>query len=382
MPITFTPAAIQRISQSTYDAVYNRMNPGKVDRRMMPGLALMSDTKESVPTNANKVHYKYKIMSGIQAQGWERKDHLEFSEQDVFLDVVYELSNVHHGYELVHDDFEAACGGTIIPNQWPRGKDIVKMDSKGDLYRLVNAVKEEQESFMDARNVNLDKMLWQSNSTDPKLPSGFDAYWPRGTPTANQVSDAGGTRGYYATGSIGGRLRSQFPDVLQHYIWLNATATASGSLRVALNTAKYEAELRSRGRTRGGIKKIVCGRNAALKWVQFMQLNGLVFWADANKSTQVDGGLPTSNLHFEGIPMEINPTFALLDQIESQTYKWDDCFFLIDNDAFCWGYAAGKDAVFSAAPDESDQRITRFSIDDKFLLLPKVPNAISIVHVA
>lgn len=382
MGISFTPEALQKIAYSTFDAVLNKNAPIKADRRRMPGLALFADSKETVPTNgAYGPILKYQVQSNIDMQGWERKDHLLFTEQTIELDTQYPFANVHHGWEVVHDDIEAAVGGTVIPNQYPRGKNIIRADSKADMFRLVNWMTAAQEAFMDKRNVNLDQMLWRSNSADPKLPSGFDAYWPRGA-TAGMVTDSGGTYGYYSAGSIGGRLRSQYPDVLQHYVWLGATTAASGSLRLALNSARYEAELRSRGRTSGGIKMIMAGRRAAENYVKYATLNNWRVNTEANGTPKLDIGIPTSGLEMEGIPIVINPTFKLLDAIENPTYKWDDCMFLIDEDAFTLGYANAKENVFSSPPDEGDQRITRFSLDDKMVLLPKVPNALAIVHIS
>jgi len=382
MGIAFTPEALQKIAYSTYPVVLNKKAPIKADRRRMPGLALFSDSKETVATNgAYGPIVKYQVQSNVDMQGWERKDRLLFTEQTIELDSQFPFANVHHGWEVVHDDIEAAVGGTVLPNQFPRGKSIVRADSKADALRLVDWMTAAQEAFMDKRNVNLDQMLWRSNSYDPKLPTGFDGYWPRAV-CSGMTTITGGVYGYYNLGSIGGRLRSQYPDVLQHFIWLGATATADGTLRRALNTARYEAELRSRGRTTGGIKMIMAGRRAAENYVKFATLNGWRINTSPTETAKLDIGIPTSGLEMEGIPIVINPTFKLLDSVENPTYKWDDCMFLIDADAFTLGYAGGKENVFSSPPDEGDQRITRFSLDDKMLLIPKVPNAVAIVHIA
>lgn len=382
MGISFTPEALQKIAYSTFPAVLNRMAPIKADRRRMPGLAMFADSKSTAPTNgAYGPIIKYQVQSNIDLQGWERKDPLLFAEQTIELDTQFPFANVHHGWEIVHDDIEAAVGGTVMPNQYPRGKNIVRADSEADAFRLVNWMTAAQEAFMDKRNVNLDQLLWRSNSADPKLPTGWDGYWPRAACTG-MTTDSGGTYGYYNLGSLGGRLRSQYPDVLQHYVWLNATSGAGGSLRKAFNSARYEAELRSRGRTKSGIKMIQMGRRAAEKYVNFATTNNWYVHTDATGTPKLDIGIPTSGLEMEGIPIVINPTFKLLDAIENPTYKWDDCAFLIDMDAFELGYANGKENVFSTPPDESDQRISRFSLDDKLVLLPKVPNAIAVVHFA
>jgi hypothetical protein len=382
--IAFPPEVFRRIVYATYDGVHNVRNPLKVDRKRMPWLSLLQKQKDNAPlAGANGVVLKYKLQSNLDIQGWERKDTLQFNEQNIELDTQFPWANIHEGWEIVHDDLEA-MGYTILPNQ-ARGKNFAKLDSESDAFRLVDYLKEGIESMMDKMDVNTDQVTLRDNSANPKLPQGLDAYWPVGV-APGMVTDAGGTYGYYNLGSVGGKLRSQYPDVLQHFLWLNATYGAAGSLRIALNYAKREAELRSRGRSKGGIRAILAGSRALDKYVKFATVNNTNYTTsfvplDPNGVKTLDIGIPDSGLHFEGVPIVHCPTFEILDRIENPTFKWTDRMVMIDPESFGEAFAPGKENYFSAPMDEGDTRVTRLSLDSKMVMLPKIINANTIVHV-
>jgi hypothetical protein len=349
----------------------------------MPWLSLLQKQKDKAPLAGTiGVVVKYKLQSNLDIQGWERKDTLQFNEQNIELDTQFPWANIHEGWEIVHDDLEA-MGYTILPNQ-ARGKNFAKLDSESDAFRLVDYLKEGIESMMDKMDVNTDQVTLRDNSANPKLPQGLDAYWPVGV-APGMATDAGGTYGYYNLGSIGGKLRSQYPDVLQHFLWLNATYGAGGSLRIALNYAKREAELRSRGRSKGGIRAILAGSRALDKYVKFATVNGTNHTTsfvplDPNGVKMLDIGIPDSGLHFEGTPIVHCPTFEILDRIENPMFKWTDRMVMIDPESFCEAFATGKENFFSAPMDEGDTRVTRLSLDSKMVMLPKIVNANAIVH--
>lgn len=383
MGIAFPPEVFRRIVYATYDGVFNARNPLKVDRKRMPWLSLLQKQKDKAPLAGTiGVVVKYKLQSNLDIQGWERKDTLQFNEQNIELDTQFPWANIHEGWEIVHDDLEA-MGYTILPNQ-ARGKNFAKLDSESDAFRLVDYLKEGIESMMDKMDVNTDQVTLRDNSANPKLPQGLDAYWPVGV-APGMATDAGGTYGYYNLGSIGGKLRSQYPDVLQHFLWLNATYGAGGSLRIALNYAKREAELRSRGRSKGGIRAILAGSRALDKYVKFATVNGTNHTTsfvplDPNGVKMLDIGIPDSGLHFEGTPIVHCPTFEILDRIENPMFKWTDRMVMIDPESFCEAFATGKENFFSAPMDEGDTRVTRLSLDSKMVMLPKIVNANAIVH--
>ncbi len=383
MGISFPQEVLRRIAYATYDGVYNRRAPLIADRKRMPWLGMLEKRKESAPlAGQSGVVVKYKLQSNLDIQGWERKDPLQFSEQNIELDTQYPWANIHEGLEIVHDDLEA-MGYVVLPNQ-PRGKNFAKMDSESDAFRLVNYLQESIESMLDKMDVNVDQLTLRDNSADPKLPQGFDAYWPVGV-APGMVTDASGTYGYYNLGSIGGKLRASYPDVLQHFLYLNTTWGAGGSLRVALNYARREAELRSRGRSKSGIKAILAGSRAIDKYVKYATQNGTNYTQsfvplDPNGVKMLDVGIPDSGIHFEGIPVVHCPTFEILDRIENPTYRWTDRMVMIDPESFCEAFAPGKENFFSAPMDEGDVRVTRLSIDSKMVMLPKIVNANAIVH--
>lgn len=386
MSISFTPAELQAIAWHTFDIVVNKRKPLKVDRKMMPWLSYLNQ-HESTTGLAGPIGpiVQYKTQAGVSLQGWERRDNLLFSEQSYEMQTQFPWANIHTGLELVHDTLEAN-GFNILPNQ-PRGKSVAKSDSASEAARLQDYVEEQIEARMDAFDVAFDQTMLRDNSATPKLPQGLDAYLPTGVPTIGVVSDGDGTRGYYGTGSLGGKSRAAYPDVLCHFLWLAATYGANGSLRNALITAKHEAELRSRGRSKTGIKYIMAGWGAIERMIKFATANNTnyVIAPTAMQNgglSSLDIGIPEAKIAFEGIPVIHNPTFEVLDTIESATYPWTRRMYLMADDAMTVSYAPGKKKYFSAPPDEADLRVSRFSLDSKLCLRPEVPNACAIVTLA
>jgi hypothetical protein len=383
--ITLTPDALARVAYAAYSGVYNKRNPYMVDRKAMPWLSFISKHEDTAPlAGADGVIVKQKINGGLDLEGWERKDNLHFAEQDFQLETKFPWSNIHMGSEVVHDDIEP-MGFVVLPNQ-PRGKNFAKADSASDSYKLVDWMTHMIEDMMDSYDIKVDQLLLRDNSYNAKLPQGWDAFWPRGV-CPGMVSDGAGVRGYYNLGSFGGKLRSAYPDALQHFVWLNATWGAAGSLRQALTVARREAELRSRGRSKGGIKYIMAGAGAIDRYVKFATLNNTnytqaVTVLNNGGASRLDIGIPDTGLHFEGTPIIHNPTFEILDRIENPTYKWTNSMMLVDPDTVCLAYAPGKKKFFSAPMDEGDVRVTRLSLDSKLNLLPKIANGNAIVTLA
>src|ERR1035437_920370 len=193
--ITLTPDALARVAYATYTGVYNRRQPYMVDRRQMPFLSFLMKHEDTAPlAGANGVIIKQKIYGGLDLQGWERKDLLQFAEQDFELETQFPWSNIHMGSEVVHDDIEA-MGFIVLPNQ-PRGKNFAKADSESDSYKLVDWVQHMIEDMMDSFDIKADQLYLRDNSSNPKMPQGFDNYFPIGSCTG-MVTDGDGTRGYY-----------------------------------------------------------------------------------------------------------------------------------------------------------------------------------------
>lgn len=385
MTISYTPEALQRIAYSVYNGVYNRRDPLKIDRRMMPLLGFLERREDSAPlAGSGGPIVKYQIQSNLDIQGWERKDNLLFNEQQIELDAQFPWSNIHQGVEFVHDDMEA-MGFIVLPNQ-PRGKNFAKADSESDAVKILDYLSISIEAMMDKFDVNADLLLHRDNSSNPKLPQGLDAYWPIASCTG-MTTDSDGTYGYYNLGSLGGRSRASYPQQFQHWCWLNATTGAGGSIRKALTRSRREANLRSRGRSKSGIKYIIAGSYFIDKYVEFATSNNTnltkaVTVLDKGGLGHLDIGVPDSGLHFEGTPIIHDPTFEILDQIESPTIPWTKRAYLIDPESMVLAYAPGKKRFFSAPMDEGDVRVVRLSLDSKLVMLPKIPNANAVVSVA
>ena len=123
MASTFTPEALQGIIYAAYPAVLNKKSQIKADRKAMPFWNFLSKNEGNAPvagataTGINGPTLKYQLTSDLDIQGFERRDVLAFSEGPIELETIFPWSNVHMGQEFVHEDLEAACGITIVPNQ-------------------------------------------------------------------------------------------------------------------------------------------------------------------------------------------------------------------------------------------------------------------------
>lgn len=378
---TYTQLTLAQTAELIRVDVLNRNAPYKADRLPLPGYDYFMSKRQQPSFAQGQYQIKYQVQGGLQEQAWGGLQELSFGRADNILTTTLGWYNAHMGLELVHEDIENATGAIVVPNRVGRGKDIATGSAPTDL-PLVKYIATQIESLYNDRKVDLDKRLWLSNASNALQFPGFDTFFPRAT-SANMVTDAGGTRGRYTTGSIGSLARATHPTLLAHYLWLNATYSAGGTLDRALDTALYQAQLYSRDRTTVGKPRIFAGRRAMEKRLQYLRNNGLVVFGQLEKDGKFDAGYRAGNQSFGGIPIEVIPTFALLDTIDSQTYAWDDCFIVILDNAVNAGFAAGKEELFSVPIDPANTRLTRMSLDDKTTgIIPSTPNGVAIVHVA
>lgn len=378
MASTFTPEALQGILYSAYPAVLNKKAQIKADRKAMPFFTFLGKNEGNAPvagvtaTGINGPTLKYQLTSDLDLQGFERRDVLAFSEAPIELETVFPWSNVHVGQEFVHEDIEAACGVTIVPNQ-ARSNKIGKVDSESAAAILVDYWMAKLEAQDDKFDIALDFTLLADNSANPKLPQGLDAYMS--VPAAT---------GLVTTGSLGTKLRSS-SIVLQHYAEVGLTYGAAGTLRAGLTRARRQANLNLRGMEmgQGGVDFIMAGAGAIDRYVSYATLNNIQFTTTlADKNRLADIGLPDTGISFEGIPIVHNPTFEILDAALAPTSPWTRRMYLLNSKTWQMSYAPGKKKVMSFPADPSDVRMTRVSLDSKLVLLPKAINANALVTIA
>lgn len=108
MASVFTPDILQSILYSVNTEVINRRKPIALDRKAMPWMSVLQKRKGTTGlAGANGPIVKWKVIGGLDLQGWERKDQLTFAESNIELQGQFPYSNIHMGLELVHDDLEA-----------------------------------------------------------------------------------------------------------------------------------------------------------------------------------------------------------------------------------------------------------------------------------
>lgn len=365
MPTAWTPAQLSRIAYHVYDSVENVRDPYALDRKALPWWSFLKrQTATSPLAGPNGVTVKYKTESDLKLQGWRKRDPLQFSEQEYAFDAAFQWSNVHMGLEITHDEAEAN-GFVILPNN-QRSAKFGKPDSKSEAFRVVDFMNESIEAMNDKFDVDLNQLMLTDNSADSTLPQGLDELLPVGTVT-----------GWYQTGSIGGRLRSQYIG-LQHYVAAGLTYSAGGTMAEGLRAARLNANLNQRGRPSGdrGVDFIMAGAGFIDRYVKFAINNGLQYQTQlSDTGRKLDLGLPDSGITFEGIPIIHNPTFELLDGILAPGVPWTRRFYALNSKSWKMAYAPGKSKYFSCPADESDLRVMRFSLDSKCVLLPLMPNA-------
>lgn len=378
MATTFTPQILQEISWASYANVLNKRKQIKADRKAMPWLGLLESTEGAAgvagvsAAGINGPILKYQLTADFDLQGFSRRDVLGFAEAPIDLETQFPWSNVHIGQLLVHEDLEAAAGVSVVPNQ-ARSRNIGKVDSASQAQVLVDYIEAKLEAMDDKFDIAMDQMLLSDNSADPKLAQGLDAYL--NVPAAS---------GLVTTGSIGTKLRAQSV-VLQHYTEIGATYGAAGTLRAALTRARRQANLNLRGMEMGqsGVDFLLVGAGALDRYVNFCTVNNIQFTTQmADKKRMVDAGIPDTGVSFEGIPLVHCPTFEILDALQAPASPWTRRMYMLNSKTWQLSYAPQKKKVMSFPTDAGDVRETRISLDSKVVLLPKAPNANSVITVA
>ena len=96
--------------------------------------------------------------------------------------------------------------------------------------------------------------------------------------------------------------------------------------------------------------------------------------APSSRVRGVDIGMPDSKIEWNGIPVLIDPTFRRLDAdgLGGGTDWEKRAYFLSSKN---WELAHGKDKDFSAPPDPSSQRLSRLSLDGRYVPVCIKPNS-------
>lgn len=362
MSAVITPEVLQRINYAAYKDVWNRRKPIAVDRKEMPWLSFLNKKKKTSGQAGGSTVVKLKKNGGLDLQFWERRDVLGFAEPNIELEIEFPFVNQHLGLEVVHEDL-VKMGYMVTPNG-PRGKNLAKRMSEDEANVLVDYFEEEVEDMMDTYDQKMDLAFLRDGSYDTRAPVGLDGLINT-TP---------------ATGTIGGKSRSN--PLLQHVVNLGATTGAGGTLRTLMTRTKRNANVNSRGRGGSGIDFLMVGSSFLEGYVAFATANNWNVQTKADGTPKLDIGIPESGYEFENIPLVWNPSFDVLDTLESPATPWAKRAYFLNSKTFVLAYQQGMDKTFSAPLDPSDQRFSRLSLDGRYGLICTVPNANGLVTIA
>lgn len=368
MPIAVPPEALQRISYAVYNDVMNRKKEIIVDRHDLVFKAFLDKRSKSSGQAGGSTTIKLKKSGGFTLQFWERRDPLAFVEPNIELELSYSFTNVHSGFEVVHEDLYK-MGYLIKPNK--TGGSVSSAGSKlseDEANILVNWFDAAIETWDYEYDKNIELAWLRDGSYDTRAPVGLDGLVNL-SPT---------------TGTIGGKSRAN--PLLQHQVFTGLTTTTlTGTMRTRMTQARRRANLLSSGRGSGGIDVIMAGSDFIDAYVQFAINQGIDYQhpVASGQIKKIDIGIPESGYHFEGIPIAYCPTFDDLATIEpSATVDWKKRAYMLNSKTFHFLNMAGLDKFQSHPSDPSDQRVSRFSMDGRYCLAISVPNANALVSVA
>lgn len=346
----------------------NRKKEIVVDRHDLVFIKFLEKRKQSSGQAGGSTTIKLKKDGGFTLQFWERRDPLTFIEPNIELELTYSFTNVHSGFEVVHEDLYK-MGYLIKPNKVggsvSSAATRLSEDEANVLVDWFDSVIESWDYEFD-RNVEL---AWlRDGSYDAKAPVGLDGLVGLSS----------------TTGTIGGKSRSN--PLLQHTVYTGLTTTAaSGTMRSRMTQARRNANTLSAGRGGSGVDMIFVGDDFLDAYVQFAINNGLDYQTQVSAGAikRLDIGIPESGYQFEGIPLVRVPSFNTLDIFEpSATVAWKKRAYMLNSKTFHFLYMSGMDKFESKPADPSDQRVSRFSMDARYCLAISVPNANALVTVA
>jgi len=343
----YSPEAISEIFYSVNEYVDNVKNPHVIDRKNMPWWSTLTKMKKEGGTSRGVVTIKYKRDGGLTLQFWEGRDILQFQEARIDFELTFPYAQVHLGEELVHQELEDA-GYVVVPNA-PRGGSLGTKNSKDENFRLVNLLEEKMEEMQDNWDREMDKTFLLDGSQDPLAPVGLDGLMPV-DPTS---------------GTLGGKFRTD--PLIQHQVATGITTGVGGNLDQTFNQLIRAANLNSRG-FKGRINFMMTGAEGLDRYISYAKANNFEYKAGIEGISKMDVGVADSAVHFQGTPIIHNPTMD--DLATTDAADWGKRFYMLNSSTWSLFHAPKKWKHFSAPLDAADQRVSRYSLDFRGVLIP------------
>ncbi len=359
MPVNVPALVYQELIQSADAGYLNRMKQMPIDRQAMPFSAYVDGRKKVVDMSQGIIRVGMTVSDEGENQGWDRSDGLNFNENMPAKQAEFSVYNEHRGLVMWATDLMNA-GYEVDFNS--ASKTLANPLSSSEKTRLRDYIGSKVSNFRDAAKVSFDRVSHLDGTQDTKRTPGLDAALP-----LNRL------------GSYGGLLRTD--PKWQHYIATGLTSGLGGTLEEGMNTAFWNARLKSRGNERGSYK-LVCGRGFADRYRRYARNNNMQINADTNQIKTLDTNIADSGLRYMGHALEINPTFADLDALYAPTIPWDLRCYIVCEKTFCLGLFNKSDWTMSVPAPVASTRDLKLSLDWRMSLFCTNPNANAVVTAA
>lgn len=303
-----------------------------------------------------------KGLRGGKLQTWSGRDILTFVSTDTLFDIEFAIGRVHLGDEWIHQQLEEA--GCQIDYEKAVHGDVDLSTLGPDTWEVV--VNLAQEKFDDAEInyvLELNKMLWRANTSDPKAFVGIDGLIAR---TTN------------STGPVGNRSRTN--PLLRHQLLASVN---QNDIELRLNQLVRAANKRCRDGSKVNfavcgeafydaiVEKMFTGSNAVTVPNTRLLRNMDVARSDAQTMAQKLGiGIPDNAIYIAGIGMlMIEPVFEDLDKEDAPAVPWQKTCFLWNLDHLTFKPTKNKDGAKIIHPTPYNQRLTRMSVHGEYALV-------------
>lgn len=303
-----------------------------------------------------------KGLRGGKLQTWSGRDVLTFASADTLFDIEYAIGRVHLGDEWVHQQLEEA-GCQVNYEDAVAGKVDLASLAPDTWEVIVNLA---QEKFDDAEMnyvLELNKMFWRANTSDPKAFVGMDGLLSR---TTN------------STGPVGNRSRTN--PLLRHQLMASVN---QNDIELKLNQLVRAANKRCRDGTQ--VNFAVCGEAFydAIVEKMFSGSNAITVAntrtlrnldqarSDAQAQAQKLGiGFPDNAIYIAGVGvLMIEPVFEDLDKEDAPAVTWQKTCALLNLDHLTFKPTKGKDGAKIIHQTPHNQRITRMSVHGEYALV-------------
>lgn len=359
MAVSVPPLVYQELVQSADAGYLNRQNPTILDRQAQPFGEFAMSRRKVVDMNQGIVRIGLQVSDTGENQGWTNLDTLNFYENMPTKQAEAAVYNEHRGL-LIVDDYMMNAGFEVDFNS--QSKTLASPMSSSEKTRLRNLIADKIDNFRDACKTSYDKILHLDGTTDTKRTLGLDAALP-----------------FNRLGSYLGILRSD--PKWQHYFASGLTYSLGGTLEEGMNTAFWQARLNSRGAKRGKYR-IICGRGFADRYRRYARNNNMHINVTAEQVKTLDVNISDSGLRYNGIPLEIDPTFDILDVLYAPTPLWTYRCYILCEETFTLGLFNKNDWSFSVAAPRAEVRDMKGSLDWRQTFFCANPNANAVVAVA